>query len=151
MPNTLFGCFVCAYGAFVRALTPEERDQVRQALAYDGGPPRMVAANGEPLALPEVVLRSIVEVIDAAADGCAPLVLRSPDDLTTEQAALVLGVSRPTVVRMIEAGKLPAHMVGTHRRLALDDVVACRELSRGRRRDALDQMTRQAEAHGLYG
>jgi len=58
--------------------------------------------------------------------------LRSPDDLTTEEAAAVLGVPRPTVVRLIDAGKLPARMVGTHRRLSLD------------------RMTRQAEDLGLY-
>lgn len=133
------------------ALTSEERDQVRQALAHDGAPPRMVAEDGKPLVLPEVVLKAIAEVLEAASDGDRPLVLRSPDDLTTEQAAAVLGVSRPTVVRMIEAGKLPAHKVGTHRRLALSDVVAYRELSKSRRREALDEMTRQAEDLGLYG
>ncbi len=64
--------FVCAYVAFMSALTPHERDEDLQALAYDAAPPRMVAANGEPFDLPELVLRSIVEVLDAAADGCAP-------------------------------------------------------------------------------
>ncbi len=133
------------------SLTSEEQDQVRQALAHDGPPPRLVAEDGEPLVLPAPVLKAIAEVLEAASDGDAPFVLRSSDDLTTEQAASVLGVSRPTVVRMIEAGKLPAHKVGTHRRLALGDVVAYRELSSGRRRDALDRMTRQAEELGLYG
>lgn len=133
------------------SLTSDEQDQVRQALPRDGSPPRLVAENGEPLVLPEAVLRAIAEVLEAASDGDAPLVLRSSDDLTTEQAASVLGVSRPTVVRMIEAGKLPAHKVGTHRRLALVDVAAYREQSDGRRRDALDRMTRHAEELSLYG
>ena len=133
------------------SLTSEEQDQVRQALAHDRTPPRLVDEDGEPLVLPAAVLTAIAEVLEAASDGDAPLVLRSADDLTTEQAASVLGVSRPTVVRMIEAGKLPAHKVGTHRRLALGDVVAYRELANGRRREALDRMTRQAEELGLYG
>jgi len=54
------------------------------------------------------------------------------------------------VIRLVEAGKLPARMVGTHRRLALDDVFAYREASATKHRTALDQMTREAEELGLY-
>ena len=51
---------------------------------------------------------------------------------------------------MIEAGKLAARMAGTHRRLALGDVLAYRAASASRRRDALDRMSDQAEDLGLY-
>ncbi len=85
------------------------------------------------LDLPAPVAEALAELLAAAADGQPALVLRSPNDLSTEQAAAVLGVSRPTVVRLVEAGKLPARMVGTHRRLALGDVLAYREASSGRR------------------
>lgn len=132
------------------ALTTEERNLVRDALGRAGGRPRITTDDGTVLELPESVADALAEVLEAAADGERPLVLRSPDNLTTEQAAAVLGVSRPTIVRMIEDGKLPARMVGTHRRLALGDVLAYRELSTKRRRDALDEMTRQAEELGLY-
>lgn len=131
-------------------MTAEERDKVRDALNRSGGRPRITTEDGTALDLPEPVAEALAEVLAAAADGQRPLVVRSPDDLTTEQAAAVLGVSRPTVVRLIEAGKLPARMVGSHRRLTLGDVLAYREASTTRRRDALDQMTRQAEELGLY-
>lgn len=88
--------------------------------------------------------------LQATADGERALVLRSPQHLTTEQAAVVLGVSRPTVIRLVEAGKMPARMVGTHRRLTLGDVLAYRESSATRRRKGLDAMTREAEELGLY-
>lgn len=131
-------------------MTAEERDKVRDALNRSGGRPRITTEDGTALDLPEPVAEALAEVLAAAADGQRPLVVRSPDDLTTEQAAAVLGVSRPTVVRLIAAGKLPARMVGSHRRLTLGDVLAYREASTTRRRDALDQMTRQAEELGLY-
>lgn len=131
-------------------MTAEEREKVRDALNRSGGRPRITTEDGTALDLPEPVAEALAEVLAAAADGQRPLVVRSPDDLTTEQAAAVLGVSRPTVVRLIEAGKLPARMVGSHRRLTLGDVLAYREASTTRRRDALDQMTRQAEELGLY-
>jgi excisionase family DNA binding protein len=96
------------------------------------------------------VTGALSEVLAAAADGELPVVLRASEDLTTAQAAVVLGVSRPTVVRLVDAGKLPARTVGTHRRLALGDVLAYRDASASRRSDALDRMTRHAEELGLY-
>lgn len=131
-------------------LTAEERERVREALGQAGGRPRITTEDGTVLDLPEPVAEALAEVLAAAAEGERPLVLRSPDDLTTEEAAAVLGVSRPTVVRLIDTGKLPARMVGTHRRLSLGDVLAHREASATRRRDALDRMTHQAEDLGLY-
>lgn len=142
--------FRLRYRIAMTALTAEEQDRVREALGRSDGRPRITTGDGTVLDLPEPVAEALAEVLAAAAEGERALVLRSPDDLTTEQAAAVLGVSRPTVVRMIEAGKLPARMVGTHRRLTLGDVLAYREASATRRRDALDRMANQAEELGLY-
>lgn len=147
----MFVCFVWSRVTGMSALPIEERDRVREALDRTGGRPRVTTEDGTVIDLPESVAEALAEVLEAAADGERALVLRSSDSLTTEQAAAVLSVSRPTVVRMIEAGKLPARMVGTHRRLALRDVVAYREFATNRRRKALEEMTRQAEELGLYG
>ena len=132
------------------ALTNEERDRIRAALGRTGRRPRITTEDGDVIDLPEPVAEALAEVLEAAADGERPLVLRSSVNLTTEQAAAILNVSRPTIVRWIEAGKLPARMVGTHRRLTLGDVLAFRDQSTKRRREALDEMARQAEDLGLY-
>jgi excisionase family DNA binding protein len=131
-------------------LTTEERDRAREMLRSLGDRPTITAEDGTVLDLPQPIAEALAEILEAAANGERALVLRSPEDLTTEQAAAVLGVSRPTIVRMIEAGKLPARMVGTHRRLTLSDVLAHREGSARRRGEALDDMARQAEELGLY-
>ena len=110
-------------------LTEKDRTQAREVLHALGNHPRLTTDDGTSLDLPPSVLEALAEFLQAAADGERALVLRSPDDLTTEQAAAVLGVSRPTVIRLIEAGKIPARMVGTHRRLALGDVVAAGSVS----------------------
>ena len=131
-------------------LNTEDRNRAREMLRALGAHPRITTEDGTVLDLPASVAEALAELLEAAAEGERALVLRSPDDLTTEQAAAVLGVSRPTVVRLIEAGKLPARMVGTHRRLSLGDVLAHREGSAKRRSDALDEMAREAEELGLY-
>lgn len=73
-----------------------------------------------------------------------------PDVLTTGQAADVLGVTRPTVVKLVDDGIIPAQRVGTHRRLRRDDVLAHRARSAQARRAALDEVTRLSEELGLY-
>ncbi|MEX2294616.1 MAG: helix-turn-helix domain-containing protein [Acidimicrobiales bacterium] len=131
-------------------LTTKDRDRAREMLRALGANPRITTEDGTVLDLPASVAEALAEILEAAADGERALVLRSPEDLTTEQAAAVLGVSRPTVVRLVESGKLPARMVGTHRRLSLGDVLAHREASAKRRGEALDEMAREAEELGLY-
>lgn len=131
-------------------LTSEDRDHAREILRHLGAHPTITAEDGTVLDLPGPIAEALVEILEVAAEGERALVIRSPDDLTTEQAAAVLGVSRPTIVRMIDAGRLPARMVGTHRRLTLRDVLAHRETSARRRGEALDDMARRAEDLGLY-
>ena len=131
-------------------LTEEDRDRAREVLRVLGDHPRITTEDGTVLDLPAPVAEALAEILEAPADGERALVLRSPEDLTTEQAAAVLGVSRPTVVRLVESGKLPARMVGTHRRLSLSDVLAHREASAKRRSESLDKMAREAEELGLY-
>ncbi|MBS1846797.1 MAG: helix-turn-helix domain-containing protein, partial [Actinobacteria bacterium] len=93
---------------------------------------------------------ALAEFLTATAEGEQALVVRPDSDLTTQQAAAVLGVSRPTVIRLVDSGKLPARLVGTHRRLDLRDVLTYRESSVTNRRAALDDMVREAEDLGLY-
>lgn len=131
-------------------LTEEDRDRAREMLRVLGAHPRITTEDGTVLDLPVPVAEAFAEILEAAADGERALVLRAPEDLTTEQAAAVLGVSRPTVVRLVESGNLPARMVGTHRRLSLSDVLAHREASAKGRSESLDKMAREAEELGLY-
>ncbi len=131
-------------------VSEHDRNQAREVLHALRSHPRITTDDGAVLDLPQPIVEALAEFLEAAADGERAVAIRSPEDLTTEQAAAVLGVSRPTVIRLVDAGELPARMVGTHRRLALGDVLAYREASTGKRRKALDEMTREAEDLDLY-
>ncbi len=87
---------------------------------------------GEQIELPETVYRVLVQVVDALAAGKAVTVTPTEPKLTTQQAADLLGVSRPTVVRLIDSGEVSAERNGNRRRLLLSDVLAYRERRRQR-------------------
>ena len=133
------------------AASEDERVQAREMLHSLGSRSRIATDDGTVIELPTAAHEVLVEFLTAVADGERAFVLRSPEQLTTEQAAAVLGVSRPTVIRLVETGKLPARVVGTHRRLVLGDVLAYRDASAVKRRTALESMTHHVENMGLYG
>ncbi|HEY8488149.1 MAG TPA: excisionase family DNA-binding protein [Thermaerobacter sp.] len=70
--------------------------------------------------------------------------------MATQQAADLLQVSRPYLVRLLEEGKISYHKVGTHRRIYLRDVLAYKQLRDRRRRETLRELRRASEALGLY-
>jgi excisionase family DNA binding protein len=63
-----------------------------------------------------------------------------PENLTTTAAASVLGVSRPTLMKMIKRHEIPAHKVGSHSRLRTEDVLAARTARRSKQRQAFDAL-----------
>lgn len=95
------------------------------------------AEEGDQVEVPEPMYRALLLVAEALAAGKAVTVAPRNTTLTTQQAADLLGVSRPTVVRIIESGDLAADRVGTRRRVRLSDVLAYRERRRQAQYDML--------------
>lgn len=84
--------------------------------------------------LTEQVYTLLKQVVQALSHGQSISILTRDQEVSTQQAAEILGLSRPTVVRLIEEGELPAHVPGAVRRkLRLADVLAYRERLRDRR------------------
>lgn len=110
----------------------------------------MVATDGTTAELPVAVLDVMAKAVEALADGQAVAVTPVSARLTTTQAAEVLGVSRPTLVKMLEDGKIPFEQLNVHRTVELSDLLAYKQRRRAKTRAILDQMTRQAVADGLY-
>ena len=113
-------------------------------------PSRFTLPDGTSVRIPKAAVDGLIELLTAAAEGDEATIVRSPRELTTQQAAKVLNVSRPTVVKLIDDGVLPARKVGSHRRVSLTDLLAFRQDVVAKRRAALDEMTTDAEELGLY-
>ncbi len=111
-----------------------------------------LGAGAEQVPLPRPVYEMLRHVVNAMERGASVSVEPLDKQLTTQQAADLLGVSRSTVVRLLEERELPFERFGPsrHRRLRLHDVLAYRGRKRVERRSRLDELTRQAEEDGLH-
>ncbi|CAM3396702.1 Helix-turn-helix domain-containing protein [Kibdelosporangium persicum] len=106
--------------------------------------------DGTVVHLPVAVYEVLSQVITAMRAGRAITVAPLAQRLTTQEAADLLGVSRPTLIKLLEDGKIPFEKPGRHRRIRLDDLLAYRDQRRQERREALDELVRQTEELGLY-
>lgn len=99
----------------------------------------------EGLMLPPQAARLLAQILTAMAEGGEIVLTPIRQELTTQQAADLLNVSRPFLVQLLEAGEIPFHKVGTHRRVAYEDVVRYRDEIKTRRRRTLQELTAQAQ------
>lgn len=99
--------------------------------------------------LPPQALKFIGQLLGAMSEGHAIVLMPADKELTTVEAAHMLNVSRPFVIKEIEEGRLPHRMVGTHRRVAFEDLLAYARKMRVNQAAALDKMADDARALGL--
>jgi len=101
------------------------------------------------LDLPPAVARLLIDVLEEMGAGNAVTLVPIEAEITTQQAADLLNVSRPYLVGMIEKGILPARMVGNQRRLPLKDVLAYKTENRAKRLEALQEIAAIDQELGL--
>lgn len=101
------------------------------------------------IALPPSALKLIGQLLGAMSQGGPVVFMPQKQELTTIEAANFLSVSRPFVIKEIERGNLRCRMVGSHRRIAFDDLIAYADGLGQRRHDALERMADNARELGL--
>jgi excisionase family DNA binding protein len=134
-------------------LPPEDLDSLLDLALFMEGltePGLLLGPDGERRPLPAEVYRVLVNVVETMRQGKAITVIPRTQRLTTQEAADFLGISRPTLVRLLEGGDIPFERPGRHRRVMLTDLLEFQERRRHERRSVLNQMTTDAGELGIY-
>jgi len=103
------------------------------------------SGSAERAPVPERALELLTEILRQTAEGNAVAVLPVAQELTTQQAADLMNVSRPFVISLVEKGDLPARKVGSHRRISLAAVLAFKSKADAERDKALDFLAAQSQ------
>lgn len=143
-------------------VTPSDADA---ALARESArrlAPQLATANGtvqlrvvepdgrsEAVTIPTVAFRLLVTILAEMASGNAVRLIPHQAELTTQEAAELLNVSRPYLVRLLDGNRIPFYRVGTHRRVLFKDVMAYKAEHRRARKATLDRLSALDQDLGL--
>jgi excisionase family DNA binding protein len=129
---------------------PSELDQIdalrdRIEAMLRGPQTYLAGPEGERVELPPSAVEALKVVIDALMRGQSVTLVSQDKELTSQEAADMLHVSRPHLIKLLDQGAMPFHRVGSHRRLRVEDVLAYRERRNAERKAALAELTRLSE------
>jgi excisionase family DNA binding protein len=111
---------------------------------------KLIGPDGKTQVLPNNLYSFLCGLIGDLKAGYSVTILQGKAELTTVDAGKLLGMSRQFLIRLLEKGELPFHMVGTHRRLYARHVLAYKAKRDTVRRKALDDLARDEHQEGLY-
>lgn len=123
----------------------------RQLAADADCPTRLVVGEGEltQIVLPAFAVSVLVETLEHLAKGQEVKVFPVAYEITTQEAAEMLYVSRPFLVQLLESGQIPFRKVGKHRRIRREDVEAYKRKTDEARHRVLDELQAQAQELGM--
>ncbi len=117
-------------------------DRLNIKICHNGG-------ETEDLILPGFAIDMLLDALTEMAKGNAITLMPIHAELSTQQAAEILNISRPVLVNLLEQNQLPFHKVGTHRRVMAKDVLKYKQRIDEERLKTLEQLTAQAQELGM--
>jgi excisionase family DNA binding protein len=111
---------------------------------------KLVGPDGKTQNLPVSLYEFLVKLIGNLCEGQSVAIVKNDAQLTTVEGARMLGVSRQFLIKLLERGDIPHHMVGTHRRIYVRDLLAYKAKRDSNRRKILGELTRTEADDVLY-
>jgi excisionase family DNA binding protein len=103
----------------------------------------------EAMALPPIAARLVLDLLEELARGNAVTLNAIAAELTTQEAADLLNISRPSLIQLLDDGRIAYRRLGTHRRIPLEDVLAFKADNYAKRKAALDELSNLHQELGL--
>lgn len=134
---------------FTKAIAQKESEGI--SIQIQSGPSQAEPhqANSFSVTIPAKALHLLAVILSSMAEGKAISLIPSDSEVSTQQAAGVLNVSRPYVVKLLEEGVIPFKKVGSHRRVLLEDLLTYANQQAETRKERLQFLTQQAQALNL--
>ena len=126
-----------------------QAEQLYDALRH--GDAKLIGPTGKPRALPNTLHSFVIQLTGLLNNRKPVSIVQDQATLTSIEAAAILGVSRQFLVNILEQGKIPYHLVGSHRRIYARDLFVYKAQRDGNRRKVLRELSKQEVAEGLYG
>lgn len=113
-------------------------------------PAKLIVSQGEEIEIPDSVSRILLELVHYLGQGQTVSVIPIEKEMTTQEAANILNISRPYLVKLLESGELPFRKVGTHRRIRFDDIILYKKNRDKKRHELLAELTQMSQDLGFY-
>ena len=124
--------------------------KIKGVLDNDNNVPKLVGPDGEIIELPKSVYQVLQQIVDHMMHGRAIFIVPGNKELTTQEAADILNVSRPYLVKLLEQGEIPFVKTGTHRRIRFSDLMRYKKHRDAERHRKLTELTQMSQELGLY-
>lgn len=136
-------------------LQPPSSDNERQELSnlvdnLSGLGKIAIVADGQKIEMPSIVSIALMEVIKTLNKGNSITLISMDKELTTQQAADILNVSRPYFIKLLETGEIPFKKTGTHRKILMQDLMKYREQRAETRKSKIEELSNLSQELGLY-